>query len=68
MAGAGPEAIHCGEAEITNRSIALDCGDEDTSSWSERIRDLDPVLDEAFNEREPQSGLGSRTDKNGMRR
>jgi hypothetical protein len=32
MAGDGSEAMHCGAAEITNRSIAINRGEEDTSA------------------------------------
>ena len=37
----------------SNRSIALNCGEEDTSSLSGGIRDLDPVPDEDLNAQAP---------------
>jgi hypothetical protein len=53
MAGDGAEAMHCGDAETTNRSIALNCDEEDTSSLSASIRDLDPVPNEDLNDGVP---------------
>ena len=68
MAGDGPEAMHCDEAEITNRSIALNCGEDDTSSWSGRIRDLDPVPGRDLNDGGANPSSSWIVDDNGMRR
>jgi|HubBroStandDraft_3_1064219.scaffolds.fasta_scaffold1418648_1 hypothetical protein len=68
MAGDGPEAMHCGEAEITNWSFTLNCGEEDTSSWSGSIRDLDPVPDEDLNDGGADPGSSWIVNDNGMRR
>ena len=68
MAGDGPEAMHGGEAEITNRSFPLNCGEEDTSSWSDSIRDLDPVPGEDLNAGGANPSSSWIVNDNGMRR
>jgi hypothetical protein len=67
MAGDGPEAMHCGEAEITNRSFPLNCGEEDTSSLRGGIRDLDPAPDEDLNDGGANPSSSWIVDDNGMR-
>ena len=68
MAGDGPEAMHCGEGEITNRSFPLNCGEEDTSSRSDSIRDLDPVPGEDLNAGGANPSSSWIVNDNGMRR
>jgi hypothetical protein len=59
--------MHCGEAETTNRSIALNCCEEDTSSWSGSVRELDPVRDEDLNARDANPSSSWIVNDNGMR-
>ena len=68
MAAAGAEAMDWREAEITNRSFPLNCGEEDTSSWSDSIRDLDPVPGEDLNAGGANPSSSWIVNDNGMRR
>jgi len=65
MAGDSCDAMRGGESDITNWSIVLDCGEEATSRsllppMSPGVgapRDLDPMLNEDFNDLRPPPGL-----------